>query len=251
MKKLAIIPARYHSSRLKGKPLADILGKTMIHRVYEAVVEMDLFQKVIVATDDQRIIDEVNGFNGLSMMTSERHRSGTDRCAEVIRNLSAKGEEFDLIVNIQGDEPGITKEALHALIEVIDDEQVTIASLVAPIKDKDLLLNPSVVKVVLDLQFNAIYFSRFPIPYQVNLEMEHPHYFQHIGVYAFRPETLTTVSELETTPLEKAESLEQLRWMENGYAIRMGVVSDHFFSIDTQEDLDNFIKNFQSAKGND
>jgi 3-deoxy-manno-octulosonate cytidylyltransferase (CMP-KDO synthetase) len=231
-----IIPARYGSSRLPGKPLALIAGKTMVQRVYERCTESPLLQSVCVATDDERVRDAVLDFGGQAMMTRADHPSGTDRVAEVAAALGA-----DIVVNIQGDQPFMHPDMLdEAVRPLLEDASVEIATLMFRIVREEDLANPAVVKVVADLNGNALYFSRSLIPYPRE-NVEHG-VFEHVGVYAYRKETLMRLTKLPPTTLERVESLEQLRWLEHGLRIRIveSVIPDrdhHGFSVDTPADL--------------
>jgi 3-deoxy-manno-octulosonate cytidylyltransferase (CMP-KDO synthetase) len=231
-----IIPARYGSSRLPGKPLALIAGKTMIQRVYERCTASPLLQSVCVATDDERVRDAVLAFGGQAMMTRADHPSGTDRVAEVAAALGA-----DIVVNIQGDQPFMHPDMLdEAVRPLLEDASVEIATLMFRIVREEDLANPAVVKVVADLNGNALYFSRSLIPYPRE-NVEHG-VFEHVGVYAYRKETLMRLTKLPPTTLERVESLEQLRWLEHGVRIRVieSQCADQAFSgfsVDTPEDL--------------
>jgi len=236
-----IIPARYASTRFPGKPLAIINGKPMIQRVYEqASLALD---ELYVATDDQRIHDAVLSFGGRSVMTSAGHQSGTDRCAEAAVKIgSVKDPETDVVINIQGDEPFIRPEQIELLISCFADKSVEIATLVRKAEPGEDITNPNHPKVVLDLSGNAIYFSRSVIPYIRDAEMSEwtriHTYFKHIGLYAYRTGTLNRLTLLSSSSLEKAESLEQNRWLENGYKIRTAVTRWESVCIDTPGDLE-------------
>lgn len=234
MKIIAVIPARYGSSRLEGKPLKDIWGKPMIQHVYERVLQADLIQDVVVATDDERIVTAVEAFGGRAKMTSKDHKSGTDRVAEVMR-----AETADIVVNVQGDEPLIDPRMIDEAIQpLVDDSDLLAATLCTPILNEGDYSNPNVVKVVTDLHENALFFSRSLIPFPRNSEGFQP--FEHIGIYVFRYDFLMRFVELAQTPMEKVESLEQLRILENGYRMRVATTrfSYNALSVDTQEDLD-------------
>ncbi len=240
MKFLAIIPARYASTRFPGKPLAMLGGKPMIQRVYEQVA--GVLDEAVVATDDERIYRAVEAFGGRVVMTSTSHRSGTDRCREAYLKL---GREFDVVVNVQGDEPFIRREQLEALKRCFENPSTQIATLVKPFTEADGLValeNPNSPKVVLDRESRALLFSRSVIPYLRGVErkewLTRHTFYKHIGIYAFRAETLMEVTSLPPSPLELAESLEQLRWLENGYRIGVGVTSFETIGIDTPEDLE-------------
>lgn len=239
MKFIAIIPARYASTRFPGKPLAVLGGKTVIQRVYEQVA--GVLDEAVVATDDERIYEAVKAFGGKVEMTSTAHRSGTDRCYEA---YCKQGTAYDVVVNVQGDEPFIRPEQLLALKACFDDPATEIATLVKPFAAEDgvaALENPNSPKVVLDGSNRALYFSRSVIPYLRNVPREEwltQHtFYKHIGIYAFRAEVLKAVTALPQSSLELAESLEQLRWLENGYKIGVGITSTETIGIDTPEDL--------------
>lgn len=237
---VAIIPARYASTRFPGKPLVDIGGKTMIQRVYDQVSKV--LDDVYVATDDKRIFDKVRSFGGKVIMTSDAHRSGTDRCYEAFTKLD---DWFDVVINVQGDEPFIQPEQIEALKNCFADDETQIATLVKKITDKDgveVLFNPNSPKVVIDKQNNALYFSRSPIPYkrgsdEKNWMAEHD-YYKHVGVYAYLSEVLSQIVQMPPSKLELAESLEQLRWLENGLKIKAGFTDVETVGIDTPEDLE-------------
>ena len=248
LKFIAIIPARYASTRFPGKPLAKLGGKPVIQRVYERVTSV--ISNAVVATDDERIYAAVESFGGKVVMTSENHKSGTDRCWEAYQK---QGEEYDVVINVQGDEPFIAESQLRSIMACFDDEATDIATLVKPFEEADglaALKNPNSPKVVLDNESRAIYFSRSVIPYLRGVEPEEwlsKHtFYKHIGMYAFRREVLREVTALPQSTLEKAESLEQLRWLENGYKIGVGVTNIETVGIDTPEDLERaeeFLKN--------
>ena len=238
MKVIGIIPSRYASTRFPSKPLAMIKGKTMIQRVWEQAWKSKL-DAVVVATDDMRIADEVLKFGGQYVLTDPNHRSGTDRCREALYMVE---RQYDAVVNIQGDEPFIDPAQINQVIELIGRDDTQLASLAKRIEDEDELFSPNVVKVVMDKQGNALYFSRNPIPFMRNLDrdkwLQKGEFYKHIGLYAYKTETLCQIAEMQSTALEKAESLEQLRWLENGLRIRMGVTQLESLSIDTQEDYE-------------
>ena len=239
MRIAAIIPARYHSTRLPAKPLQKLGGKSIIEWVYSAVKAV--IKDVVVATDDVRIAAEVERFGGCAIMTSEAHRSGTDRCAEALAKM---GGDYDIVVNVQGDEPFIRREHIEALIACFNNPETEIATLAKPMtsaKDMADIHNPNSVKVVTDLRGRALYFSRAAIPYQRDVEQsewsKHHTYLKHIGVYAFRAQTLKAVTSLDTSSLEQTEKLEQLRWLEHGYYISLAKTPYATMGIDTPEDL--------------
>lgn len=240
MKFLAIIPARFASTRFPGKPLADMNGKLMIQRVYEQVLKAE--KNVLVATDDERIFSAVKSFGGNVVMTSTEHRSGTDRCYEAYLK---QGEYFDVVVNIQGDEPFIQPEQIEILKKCFSDETTQIATLVKPFEASDneqSLFNPNSPKVVVNNRMEAMYFSRSVIPFCRGKETEnwlssHQSFYKHIGMYAYRTNVLSEITQLQQSSLEVAESLEQLRWLENGYRIKVGVTHQETIGIDTPEDM--------------
>ncbi|MCK9453186.1 MAG: 3-deoxy-manno-octulosonate cytidylyltransferase [Bacteroidales bacterium] len=242
MKILAIIPARYGSTRFPGKPLADIMGKPMIQRVYEQVQKTKKIDHSVVATDDERIFQAVIAFGGNAVMTSEKHPSGTDRCFEALQKTTGK---FDALINIQGDEPFIDPEQIDQLAELITQKQVDIATLISPITDESLLFDSNVVKVVISKTGKALYFSRQTIPFNRNISKElwltEHAYFRHLGIYAYKAEVLETLTKLVPSGLEKTESLEQLRWLENDLYIQAGITEKESFSIDTIDDLKKII----------
>jgi 3-deoxy-manno-octulosonate cytidylyltransferase (CMP-KDO synthetase) len=238
---LGIIPARYASTRFPGKPLAMLGQKPMIHWVYEGA--SSLFDHLLVATDDRRIYEAVSAFGGKVVMTSEAHKSGTERCAEAARiHEKESGLRFSHIVNIQGDEPLIQPGQIQTLMDCILVPDTPIATLMRPLAGAEELENPNVVKVVVDLSFRALYFSRAPIPWERDrspgLKSGIPEYYAHIGLYAFRRDVLEELVKLPSTPLEQAESLEQLRWIEHGFRIRAAVTSLPSLGVDTPEDLE-------------
>jgi 3-deoxy-manno-octulosonate cytidylyltransferase (CMP-KDO synthetase) len=236
-----IIPARYASTRFPGKPLAEVAGKPMIQRVYEqASLILDV---VFVATDDSRIYDSVIRFGGRAVMTSSSHRSGTDRCAEAVKKITdEKGISTDVVVNIQGDEPFIRPEQIELLISCFSDKTVEIATLIRRVSPGEDLANPNHPKVIIDTSGNAIYFSRSIIPFfrdaPINDWTKVHQYYKHLGLYAYRAGTLNKITALPGSLLEKAESLEQNRWLENGYRIRTALTEWESICIDTPEDLE-------------
>ena len=238
MQTIGIIPARYASTRLPGKPLLDIAGKSMIQRVYEQAIQAKLLSKVIVATDDERIIQEVKSFGGLVQMTDQSHASGTDRCAEVAKHF----QDIGAIVNIQGDEPFIDPLQIDLLITRLQDKEVQIATLVRKFQTTAALLNPNTAKVVLNERQEAMYFSRSPIPYlrgvSPSLWLERATYYQHIGIYGYKRATLLEITQLPQGQLERIESLEQLRWLENNYPISVALTEKTSFGVDTIENLE-------------
>ena len=232
-----IIPARYASTRLPGKPLIEVNGKSIIQWVYEKAKGSTLADKVIVATDDERIFDEVKGFGGEVMMTSTDHNSGSDRIFEVM----AANPGIDIAVNVQGDEPLITPESIDCAINaLLSDETADIATLIREIDDESEISNPNVVKVVFDNNQNALYFSRSPIPFHRNKNEAKT--YAHIGLYAYKKEALAKMTSLPQSSLELAESLEQLRALQNGMKIKTQIVGYKPIGIDTPEDVEEFKK---------
>lgn len=246
MNTLGIIPARYASSRFPGKPLVDIAGKSMIRRVYEQCIKSSGLNKVIVATDDQRIFDHVKNFGGDVIITSDDHKSGTDRCDEVAKQFP----EFGICINIQGDEPQIDPAQIDLLIACFQDENVLIATLAKKINTKDELFNQNTPKIILNKNSDAIYFSRTPIPFQKSHIQDnwlnYHTYFKHIGIYAYRSTILSEITKLPVSDLEQAEALEQLRWIENGYKIKVALTDKESQAIDTPEDLIKLLSFLQS-----
>ena len=241
MKFVGIIPARYASTRFPGKPLVDMAGKPMIQRVYERV--SGLLDEVCVATDDDRIADAVRNFGGNVVMTSAEHQSGTDRCQEAFLKI---GKPFDVVINIQGDEPFIQVSQIELIKSCFEDKNTQIATLVKPFSQDDdfetTVFNPNSPKVVLNKQNQAIYFSRSVIPYVRGKEhtewLKSTVFYKHIGLYAYKSEVLEEITKLPQSALELAESLEQLRWIENGYTIKVGITHEETIGIDTPEDLE-------------
>lgn len=238
LKILGVIPARHASTRFPAKPLVDILGKSMVQRVYERAKASKSLTKVIVATDHKEIFDHVKAFGGEVCITDQNHQSGTDRCYEA---LSLEKENFDYVVNIQGDEPFIAPEQIDLLTSCFSDE-VHIATLAKRVESYQALHNPNVVKVVFDKQGNALYFSRETLPHlrgvSRNEWLENGVFFKHIGIYGFETDTLKKLVNLPISSLEKAEALEQLRWLENGYRIKVRETNLESIGIDTPEDLE-------------
>lgn len=239
MKSLAIIPARYASTRFPAKPLATLGGKLIIQRVYEQVKRA--VEDVVVATDDDRIMAAVEAFGGRAVMTSTEHRSGTDRCYEALQKV---GGDYDIVINVQGDEPFIQPEQIRSLISCFEDEATDIATLVKPFTAEDgieVLENPNSPKVVISRDMKAIYFSRSVIPYIREVErtewLTKHTFYKHIGMYAFRAKTLGEVTALAQSSLELSEKLEQLRWLESGYRIGVGITNIETIGIDTPDDL--------------
>lgn len=241
---LGIIPARYASTRFPGKPLVDIGGKTMIQRVYEQASKA--LKNVYVATDDTRIFDAVIQFGGKAVMTSIDHQSGTDRCNEALTIIEKEeGKSYDVVINIQGDEPFINPDLLDTLAGCFKSSVTEIATLVKPLEEAVDLWDPNKPKVIFNPAYEALYFSRSPIPYlrQYPKEewLQHHPFYLHIGLYAYRADVLREITNISPSRLELAESLEQLRWLENGYKITVRSVSYNSIGIDTPEDLNRMI----------
>lgn len=241
MQFIAVIPARYASTRFPGKPLAVLGGMTMIQRVYEQVSKV--VTDVYVATDDSRIYDAVSGFGGRVVMTSANHKSGTDRIEEAVSIITEQtGRVYDVVINVQGDEPFIQRSQIETVMACFDDDATQIATLGKPFgNDMDAIRNPNSPKIAVTQNGYALYFSRSVIPYlrgkaPEEWGREYP-YLKHIGLYAYRREVLHAVTQLPQSPLEIAESLEQLRWLDNGYRIRVGLTDVETIGIDTPEDL--------------
>lgn len=241
MNVLGIIPARYASTRFPGKPLIDIQGKSMIQRVYEQALKATSLNKVVVATDDERIAQAVQNFGGEFVMTGSTHQSGTDRCAEVAQHLP----DFDTVINIQGDEPFINPKQIDLLVSCFQQENVQLATLIKEIHTEDELFNNNIPKVVINSRQEAIYFSRHTIPYLRNIEKDQwlkaHQFYKHIGIYGYTTATLYEITRLQPSVLEIAESLEQLRWIENGYTIQTRITAIETIAIDTPEDLNKII----------
>jgi 3-deoxy-manno-octulosonate cytidylyltransferase (CMP-KDO synthetase) len=234
---LGIIPARFASTRFPGKPLVDIAGKSMIQRVYEQAKKCIHLAEVIVATDDDRIFDHVIGFGGTAIMTSADHQSGTDRCAEV----ALQRPQYDVIINIQGDEPFIDPEQISKLALCFDNPGTQIATLIKKVQTGQELFNTNSPKVIVNKLSEAVYFSRSPLPHIRGQEQQnwlnYYTYFKHIGIYGYRADVLQQITKLPVSSLEKAESLEQLRWIENGYRIKVAETELETYAVDTPEDL--------------
>ncbi len=247
MKILGIIPSRYESSRFPGKPLIDIAGKSMIQRVYEQSLKSTLINELVVATDDQRIFDHVKSFGGNVMMTSNSHTSGTDRCGEVVKTYV----DYDIIINIQGDEPLIRPEQLDELLIVFKNSDVKLATLIKKMTSIEDILNPNRIKVVLDKNKNGVYFSRSPIPFIANTNkgewLNKADFWKHIGIYAWRSDVLSKLISLPKTELEQHESLEQLRWIYNGYKIATVETEIETPNIDAPEDLEKVLSLLKSV----
>ena len=246
MKFIGIIPARYASTRFPGKPLADINGKSMIERVFKQAKKS--LECVYVATDNDRIAAEVTRFGGNFVMTSENHQSGTDRIAEAIEKIQEKiKENFDVVINIQGDEPFIYPEQIQEIISCFKNPETQIATLVKKIENEEDIFDTNKPKVVFNKNMQAILFSRSPIPFVRNIEKKQWHlkhnFYKHIGMYAYKTGVLKALTKLQQSKLEIAESLEQLRWLENGYIISVAITELESHGIDTPEDLEKILKN--------
>jgi 3-deoxy-manno-octulosonate cytidylyltransferase (CMP-KDO synthetase) len=230
MKVIGIIPARYASSRLPGKPLADILGKSMIQRVYDQCKKASSLSKVIVATDDKRIFNHVLGFGGKVIMTSNSHPSGTDRCNEVIQSLEKK---YDVAINIQGDEPYINPEQIDQVSSLFSSENVSIATLAKKIEDESIITDINSPKAIFDTNGIALNFCR-----KITDPTQEKSYFKHIGIYGYLTKTLSEICKLPQSDNEIKERLEQLRWLDNKYLIKVGITTHEGTSVDTLEDIE-------------
>lgn len=241
MKSIGIIPSRYASSRFPGKPLVEIKGKTMIQRVYEQSVKSKTLSKIIVATDDERIYNHVKSFGGEVLMTDISHPNGTSRCNEIISILEKKGENFDVAINIQGDEPNINPGQIDNVAALFQNNNVQIGTLAKKISYSDELFDPNVVKVVIGNDNNALYFSRHAIPALRGIEnskwLNNFTFFKHIGIYSYRTSVLKAIAVMPVSKLEQAEKLEQLRWLENGIPISVDITDYESVAIDTVDDL--------------
>lgn len=244
---IAVIPARYAATRLPGKPLVSLAGKPMVERVWERARRAKKISRVIIATDDERILKAVAGFGGEAAMTRSEHRSGTERVAEVAAGMAREGAE--IFVNVQGDEPLIEPDAIDAAVEAIEsDESVMVSTLMVPIAKAADIMDPNIVKVVLDFDGNALYFSRAPIPWVRDRESPvHVQHMKHLGLYAFRSAALLDFPTLPLGDLERVEQLEQLRWMENGYKIRVAETAHDSVSVDVPEDVARVEQLFREA----
>jgi 3-deoxy-manno-octulosonate cytidylyltransferase (CMP-KDO synthetase) len=233
----AIIPARYASTRLPGKPLVALAGKSMIQRVWERARNAKKISRVIIATDDERIVRAATAFGAEAVMTRAEHRSGTERVAEVAATTGR--DDGEIYVNVQGDEPLVEPEAIDTLVEAMEsDESVSVATLMVPIAKPADIMDPNIVKVVLDFDSNALYFSRAPIPWVRDRDAPvHVQHMKHLGLYAFRRAALLDFATLPLGDLERVEQLEQLRWMENGYKIRVAETPHDSVSVDVPEDV--------------
>jgi 3-deoxy-manno-octulosonate cytidylyltransferase (CMP-KDO synthetase) len=254
MKKvLGVIPSRYESTRFPGKPLVDIAGKSMIQRVYEQCAKVNRLTKIVVATDDKRIYDHVLDFGGNAMITMDTHQSGTERCGEVVEKFEDKDEFFDIVVNIQGDEPFISPDHINKVVEILwKDDQAEIGTLAKKITTKEELFNENVVKLVMTENEgdgeprDALYFSRHPIPFVRGVEenkwLDKADFYKHIGIYAFNMDDFHEIIQIEYAMLEKAESLENLRWLSHHFTIQVAEIEEDITGIDTPEDLEKVMK---------
>ena len=240
MRAIAIVPARYASTRLPGKPLVDIGGKSMVQRVVEQASRAKSIERIVVATDDPRIVEHVLAFGGEAVLTSPDHHSGTDRCNEALGLIGR--DRFDAVVNIQGDEPFIAPEQIDLLCEVLEASAGGIATLAQVVTDDRDLNDPGEVLISTDVEMNALYFSRSPIPFLHKMSDAPRHsqfrFLKHVGLYGFRPQILQQLVKLQPSSLEKAESLEQLRWLENGFKVKVGITTHDSFCVDTPADLE-------------
>lgn len=235
MKIIAVIPARYQAARFPGKLLKDLGGMSVIQRTYEAAVSTELFDQVFVVTDSQLIVEEIHRFDGNVILSKKEHQCGSDRIAEAVEDI-----EVDIVLNIQGDEPFIDKESLSSLLDVFKrdkNQETDVASLMTPIKSKEEIENPNNVKVIVDQNHFALYFSRAPIPYSRSTDIT-TSYFKHVGIYAFRKDALLDFYHSSITPLEAAEKIECIRYLEYGKSIKMVETSKYSIGIDTPEDLE-------------
>lgn len=234
MKKVVVIPARLNSSRLKNKLLLELNGKSIIQRVYEQCLQSTKIDDVFIAVDDKKLKDHCLSFTESVIMTSTDHQSGTDRIAEAIQNIDA-----DIAINVQGDEPFIDPTLIDQLSECFTDSAVNMCSAMVKITSAEAIKNPNNVKVVVDKNNNALYFSRLPIPYERDEKVKKIDYFKHIGIYGYKKSFILEYSKMKQTSLENAEKLEQLRVLENGYNIKMILTKDNAIGIDTLEDYEN------------
>lgn len=244
-KVVVVIPSRFGSTRLPGKPLVTLGGKPMVQHVYERAKRAQTVHKVLVATDDQRILDAVQGFGGEARMTRADHRTGTERIAEV-----AAHEEGDIFINVQGDEPLIDPVSIDtAVAALLEEPPAQIATVATPIRHANDIMDPNVVKAVLDFDENALYFSRAPVPWVRDTQQKiHVKYWKHLGLYAFQREALLEYPTLPQGDLEKIEQLEQLRWLENGWRIRVAEVARDAVSVDVPEDISRVEKLLKEEK---
>jgi 3-deoxy-manno-octulosonate cytidylyltransferase (CMP-KDO synthetase) len=235
---VGIIPARFASTRFPGKPLIDIQGKTMIQRVYEQAKKSTSLNKVVVATEDERIRQHVLSFGGEAVMTAADHPTGTDRCWEALQQV---GGRYQYVINIQGDEPFIDPSQIEQLASVLRDGKTELATLMIPVDSEAVLFDPGEAKIVVNEKMQALYFSRTVIPYLKGVEKgewhTHHRYYRHVGMYAYRTDVLAQITKLGVSPLEKAESLEQLRWIEHGFTVQCALTGFDSHCIDTPDDI--------------
>lgn len=240
---VGIIPARYASTRFPGKPLIDIKGKTMLQRVYEQASKSKLLSRVVVATDDERILNHVKDFGGNAVMTASHHPSGTDRCRDALQQLD---EDYNYVINIQGDEPFIAPEQIDELAAALQDGKVELATQMIRAESYEILFDKGEVKIVLNTNNEAMYFSRMVIPFIKAIDEKewhkHHRYYRHVGMYAYRKDILEKITALPVSSLEKAESLEQLRWIENGFRIKCVETKYESHCIDTPGDIEKVLK---------
>lgn len=240
---VGIIPARYASTRFPGKPLINIRGKSMLQRVYEQAAKAKSLNKVVVATDDKRIYDHVKNFGGDAVMTASHHPSGTDRCWDALQQLN---QDYQYVINIQGDEPFIVPEQIDELALVLKDGTVELATQMIEAESYEILFDKGEVKITLNTSNEALYFSRMVIPYIKGVDEKdwhkHHRYYRHVGMYAYRTDVLERITTLPVSSLEKAESLEQLRWIENGFKIKCVETKYESHCIDTPEDVEKVLK---------
>jgi len=245
MKIIGIIPSRYASSRFPGKPLVMINGLSMVNRVYNQVSKACCLNEIIVATDDQRIYEHVITFGGKVMMTSPYHKSGTERCNEIVQNLRNQNIHFDIAINIQGDEPMIDPLQIDKIAGCFSTPEIEIASLIKKVDQQEDLFNPNTVKVVFDQNLYALYFSRSPIPYfrgkDQKVWAEQGIYFKHIGIYAYRTGILPKLALAGHSVLEETESLEQLKWLQYGFKIKLEITESENIDVNTPGDLSKII----------
>jgi 3-deoxy-manno-octulosonate cytidylyltransferase (CMP-KDO synthetase) len=243
---VGIIPARYASTRFPGKPLINIKGKTMLQRVYGQASKSKHLDKLIVATDDERIFNHVKSFGGEAVMTASHHPSGTDRCREALQQL---GGDFQYVINIQGDEPFIEPAQIDELAGLLKDNHIELATQMIAVDNHEILFDKGEVKIVLNSNNEAIYFSRMVIPFIKGIDEKEWHlhhtYYRHVGMYAYRKDVLEKITKLPVSSLEKAESLEQLRWIENGFKIKCVVTKYESHCIDTPEDVEKVLHLFR------
>lgn len=240
---VGIIPARYASTRFPGKPLINIEGKTMLQRVYEQAAQSRSLAKVAVATDDERIFTHVKSFGGEVVMTAADHPSGTDRCMDALQQLEG---DFNYVINIQGDEPFIEPEQIDELAAVLKDGATELATQMIAVDSYEMLFDKGEVKIVLNTDHEAMYFSRMVIPFIKGVDEKewhlHHQYYRHVGMYAYRKDILEKITRLPVSSMEKAESLEQLRWIEHGYKIKCVITKYESHCIDTPEDVEKVLK---------